>query len=177
MLTIWFIAVVVQVVCSLDPCTNSIEINNKYRSVEYHYSLDAAHFEPMVCDMHLQPGWYRFTQGLNGSMPVKIPTTCVSEYHCGTHAPFWMNGTHPTVADDIVVKQICGSISMNCCRYESTIRVKNCGAFYVYELKPTIGCSMAYCAGTGVPCSRHQTSQTGYQPGCKDINGGSVITG
>ena len=29
--------------------------------------------------------------------------------HCGTHAPVWMNGVHPTVSEGIVYRPVCGS--------------------------------------------------------------------
>ena len=32
------------------------------------------------------------------------------------------------------------------------IKVFDCGAFYVYYLRPPIGCPKAYCAGTQIPC-------------------------
>ena len=32
------------------------------------------------------------------------------------------------------------------------IKVFDCGAFYVYYLRPPIGCAKAYCAGTQIPC-------------------------
>ena len=81
-----------------------------------------------------------------------MPTTCPPIYHCGTHIPVWLHGTHPSAADGIVTREVCGNVpSGGCCRYKSTIRVKQCNTatsmFYVYELQPTHGCSVAYCAG------------------------------
>ncbi|KAL3847237.1 hypothetical protein ACJMK2_018159 [Sinanodonta woodiana] len=55
----------------------------------------------------------------------------------------------------------------NCCGYEiGMIRVKHCGAFFVYNLLRIQGCSFAYCAGKGDPCPYGTSSPTGYQPGC-----------
>ena len=80
-----------------------------------------------------------------------MPTTCQDVFHCGTHVPLWLHGTHPTVADGIVTREVCGKQPMpgttDCCTYKDRIQVKNCGNFYVYRLQPTRGCSIAYCAG------------------------------
>ena len=78
-----------------------------------------------------------------------MPTSCQDVFHCGTHVPLWMNGAHPTVADGIVRRNICGKQSgaAGCCTYKDAIEVKNCGTFYVYFLTPTRGCSVGYCAG------------------------------
>lgn len=36
--------------------------------------------------------WYRF----GDSTAYKMPESCVDIYHCGSKAPIWLNGTHPT---------------------------------------------------------------------------------
>ena len=99
---------------------------------------------PVRCDQKdLTPGWYRFT-GVSGNP--KMPTQCVSPTRrCGTHAPGWLNGQHPSVADGEVTRQVCYHWSNNCCRWKNNIKVKNCGAFYVYELQKTPVCSLRYC--------------------------------
>ena len=73
-------------------------------------------------------------------------------YHCGTHIPLWLNGANPSAAAGIVTRDVCGHVpSGGCCGYRTTVRVKQCNTgpsmFYVYELEPTRGCSVAYCAG------------------------------
>ena len=53
-------------------------------------------------------------------------------------------------SDGIVEVTACADTTpgnSNCCEYTHPIRVKNCGHFMVYDLLPTIGCSIAYCAG------------------------------
>ena len=90
----------------------------------------------------------------------EMPTTCPPLFHCGTHIPIWLNGAHPTVAEGTVVRNTCGhQPGTGCCGIKGSIQVKNCGTFYVYNLKPTRGCSMAHCAGTesyglntNIPC-------------------------
>ena len=41
----------------------------------------------------LTPGWYR---GVSGNP--KMPTTCPLVRRCGTHAPGWIKGQHPSVS-------------------------------------------------------------------------------
>ena len=74
-----------------------------------------------------------------------MPTSCVSERTCGTHAPGWMSGAHPTVDDGKVTRTVCYGWSGHCCRRSNNIEVVNCGLYYVYKLGPTPGCTLRYC--------------------------------
>ena len=93
------------------------------------------------CDRSLIKGWYRFQGGAGKQMPDK----CVPKQQCGTHAPGWLNGSHPSVADGAVQRKVCFHWSSGCCQWSQDIRVRNCGGFYVYELPPTRYCSLRYC--------------------------------
>ena len=97
------------------------------------------------CDRPLATGWYRFT-GLAGN---KMPDSCVSKYYCGTHAPGWLTGGHPTVAQGAVSRKVCFHWSSGCCQWSRYIRVRNCGAFYVYYLSATPACNLRYCGNRG----------------------------
>ena len=98
-----------------------------------------------LCDQTLEEGWYRFTSFVGGVMP----TMMVKQNHCGTKAPIWLKEAHP--ATDVVKSvQACVNIfdRRGGCFYEFGITVKNCnGKYYVYYLKPTYSCYIAYCAG------------------------------
>ncbi|XP_048581380.1 pancreatic secretory granule membrane major glycoprotein GP2-like [Nematostella vectensis] len=99
------------------------------------------------CDKNEFPGnlWYRFTGQAGNAMP----TSCVLEKRCGTHAPGWMVGAHPTVAQGMVTRKVCYHWTKNCCRWSNYIKVRNCGAFYVYQLPKTPVCWLRYC-GNGI---------------------------
>ena len=97
------------------------------------------------CDRSLPTAWYRFT-GRAGNM---MPSSCVAKYYCGTHAPGWLQGGHPTVAQGIVSRRVCFHWSSNCCQWSRNIRVRNCGAFYIYWLSPTPACNLRYCGNGG----------------------------
>ena len=98
------------------------------------------------CDQRdLEPGWYRF-QGDAGD---RIPDKCVPMRSCGTHAPGWIDGNHPTVDEGVVTRKVCYHWSNNCCNWHNNIRVKNCGAYFVYELEKTPVCSLRYCGNAG----------------------------
>ena len=97
------------------------------------------------CDRSLPTTWYRFT-GLAGNM---MPSSCVARYYCGTHAPGWLVGGHPTVAQGIVSRKVCFHWTSGCCQWSRYIRVRNCGAFYVYRLSPTPACNLRYCGNRG----------------------------
>ena len=97
------------------------------------------------CDSSMVTKWYRFSDTAGHVMP----ETCVATWRCGTHAPGWLNGKHPTVAQGIVTRQVCYHWNNNCCNWNNNIRIRNCGGFYVYELKRPPGCSMRYCGEGG----------------------------
>ena len=97
------------------------------------------------CDKDLAPGWYRF-QGAAGD---GMPDECVIQFRCGTNAPGWFYGTHPTVAEGVVTREVCYAYWGHCCWWSNNIKVKNCGSYYVYELQKPPKCNLAYCGNLG----------------------------
>ena len=101
-------------------------------------------------DWGLVTGWYRF-QGVAGD---RMPDKCVLMYRCGTNAPAWLDGAHPTVAEGVVTRTVCHSGMGDCCAESNIIKVKNCNGYYVYELQrmtlhsPTQPL-VRYCANAG----------------------------
>ena len=71
---------------------------------------------------------------------------CVPRLHCGTLYPGWLSGAHPTAAQGVVTRRVCFSSSSNCCNWFNNIRLKNCGAYFVYELPRTPICPARYCS-------------------------------
>ena len=85
--------------------------------------------------------WHR----LIGNSGTKIPESCVPMRRCGTHAPGWLNGTHPQLQEGQVNRKVCYHWSSRCCNWQNNIKVRSCGDFYVYNLvKPPV-CSLRYC--------------------------------
>ncbi|XP_063047392.1 uncharacterized protein LOC134441135 [Engraulis encrasicolus] len=123
-----------------DPCDHYTVLNDTWRSTT---NQDQS---VLKCDGSIQfHGWYRmFYEGQS----VRMPDSCVPKRRCGTHAPLWLNGTHPKPEDGIVTRRVCGSWDLGCCQFQSTpIRVKMCpGNYAVYELVSPYGCYVAYCA-------------------------------
>ena len=78
-----------------------------------------------------------------------MPTSPVQVNYCGTHATGWLNGQHPAKEDGSVSRKVCFHWSGNVCRWNIYIHVRNCGAFYVYHLGRTPGCSFRYCGNNG----------------------------
>ena len=100
------------------------------------------------CDRDdLVPGWYRF-QGVAGDW---IANKCVPEGHCGTCYPGWLSGAHPTVAEGLVTRRVCYHVARlnSCCYLYNSIRIKNCGGYFVYELPAQYNCPARYC-GSGI---------------------------
>ena len=123
--------------CSSE-CQNYQSLTSADRKVTY------SNRNNILCDSRLGPDWFRF-QGAAGT---RMPTTCPPGWRCSTHASGWLTDGHPTVADGIVTRKVCFSYSSNCCYYKSvSIRVRNCGSFYVYYLNSTPGsaCHYRYC--------------------------------
>jgi len=95
-----------------------------------------------LCDGHLlAPGWFRF----QGDAGTKMPTTCPPKHSCGTHAPGWLNGAHPAMAEGQVTRQVCFHWDSGCCHWTINIQVRNCHSYYVYYLSRPPTCSLLYC--------------------------------
>lgn len=98
-----------------------------------------------TCDRLLKPSWYRIT-GLAGN---RMPDSCVPKQRCGTHAPGWLVGGHPTVAQGSVARRVCFHWLNSCCRWSAGVLVRNCGLFYTYYLTPPPTCNLRYCGNRG----------------------------
>ena len=98
----------------------------------------------VLCDTSLS-GWYRFS----GRAGNQMADSCVDYKHCGTDAPGWMNGGHPSVAERVVSRSVCFRSTSNCCKWSIVISVRNCGGFYVYWLQRPPHCNFRYC-GSGI---------------------------
>ncbi|XP_067669950.1 von Willebrand factor D and EGF domain-containing protein-like [Haliotis asinina] len=124
----------------LDPCiayTNMTDITRDVFNTPRQGDI-------LICDLNLQPGWYRLVDGL-------MPTHCLQPFSCGTQAPIWLNGSVPSQAQGIVRMTACANTIPTsgstgaCCGTEIPIDVRNCGEFVVYCLRRPPACPMAYC--------------------------------
>lgn len=80
-----------------------------------------------------------------------MPTFCIEENHCGTHAPIWLNGSHPLPADGIVTLPTCASFNDDCCHWQGMVEVKACPkGYYVYRLPRPSVCFHVYCGRKSV---------------------------
>ena len=116
-------------------CLRHMLLDDDTRPVSYGFTT-------YKCDRDLAEGWYRFLSGRH------LSTQCAESYKCNTNYPGWLTGGHPSVEQGRVSRQVCfgrKSGSSCPCWYSTYITVRNCGAFYVYKLKPTPTCSLRYC--------------------------------
>ena len=88
------------------------------------------------------PGWHSFSPTIGGAMPEK----CTSVNYCGTVASGWLKGSHPNVIGQNISRTVCFSYSSNCCYWQTSVEVINCGQYYIYNLPNTPVCNLAYCA-------------------------------
>lgn len=92
-------------------------------------------------DDALVTAWYCF----NSTAGTRIPNTCVPIHMCNTDAPGWLNEDHPTPQEGIVDRRVCFHWNSNCCNWAITIKVRNCGLFYVYRLVAPPTFYLRYC--------------------------------
>ena len=95
------------------------------------------------CDSGIGPRWFRF----QGSAGTRMPTSCTSYKRCNTHYTGWLYGGHPSVADGQVTRTVYFRSSSNCYYSSTSIKVRNCGSYYVYYLNGTPGnnCYFRFC--------------------------------
>ena len=78
-----------------------------------------------------------------------MPTSCVPKHYCGTHAPGWLSGSHPTRVGQVVNAKVCFHWGGSCCNWNANIQIKRCNGFYVYKLARTPVCWLRYCGNAG----------------------------
>ena len=133
---------------TVDGCNNYTVLSEADRA-QGHIVINTRSYR---CDRDdLVPGWYRF-QGAAGD---RMADKCVPVNHCGTQYPGWLNGIHPTVSEGVATRSVCypynyyywnwNPSSIYCCHWSNNIRVRNCGAFFVYELLKPPHCDFRYC--------------------------------
>ncbi|XP_013415746.1 uromodulin-like [Lingula anatina] len=130
-----------------DPCSNYTVLNDSWRNV----AQGKNYLSNFKCDgvtAGFVKDWYRF-MGPAGTI---LATECQPVQHCGTYVPLYLNGTVPNVPGDVWNVTLCATSAYGCCAYAWAavytppfVTVKNCGDYFVYELKPATGCYTAYC--------------------------------
>jgi cysteine-rich repeat protein len=127
-----------------DGCSASCELEGGPECSNYTSLTDSSrHFQKgggVTCDSGLN-GWYRF----EGQAGTQMLETCPSQNSCGTSAPGWMAGGHPSVNEGKVTRTVNFHWSSGCSTWSTSIQVSNCGGFYVYELNGTPVCNLRYC--------------------------------
>ena len=96
---------------------------------------------PGYSDHTLIQGWYRFKA--NGY--TRMIDNCIPLYRCGGDFPGWLKGGHPSLADGIVERTACFHGMKMCCSRPTTIRVRECSGYYVYELRTSPSAKHVYC--------------------------------
>jgi len=73
--------------------------------------------------------------------------TNIHTYRCGARYQGYMEGSHPSVSEKYVQRIICFQEESSPCECSFTviIGVRNCGGFYVYDLRGVPRCSARFC--------------------------------
>ncbi|XP_072894523.1 uncharacterized protein [Hemitrygon akajei] len=136
-----------------DPCVNHTVLDQPWRSTD----CSSEECSKYMNDETRTEGWYRF----KSSGGWRIPETVIPPYKCSGKSPGWLNGSHPSVGEGEVNSTVCFSWEQSNCVVKRTIKIKNCGTFFVYWLKPTHCCYKVYCTDpTTVPTPQPKGTTT-----------------
>ena len=127
---------------TVDGCNNHTVLSEADRA-QGHIVVNASNYKSDSDD--LVPGWYRF----QGDAGYQMADKCVPMNHCGTYYAGWLYGAHPTIAEGVVTRGVCFTYIYRCCDWYESIRVKNCGEFFVYALPKPLSYIARYC-GNGI---------------------------
>jgi len=117
-------------------CSNYTTVTDATRSPDYNASTS--------CDDVLfsaTPIWVRFT----GSSGTLLASCAIDVDHCGTDAPGWYSGIHPSLAGQVTSGFVCFNYFGNLCYWTNLILVTNCNGFYVYYLTEPPACNLRFC--------------------------------
>ncbi|XP_048026593.1 uromodulin-like isoform X2 [Megalobrama amblycephala] len=149
---------------SSDPCYDYKSLDESWRDIRQ--SQYSGYDDTLV----EWSGWYRLY--LNGES-AQMSEWCVSEVACGGETGLYLSGSHPTLEDGVVTREVLGiysswwgRYSVDCGTYRSkSIQVKACqGDYFVYEfVKPIISapgpmyCAVAFQSISSDPCYNYES--------------------
>ena len=111
-----------------DPCTSYSTLTDASRSV-----LTEGYYLGYNSDR--MSGWYRFMSGAGDSMLDYVPTMRSGYYRCSAQMAGYLSGQHPRGSEGIVARTVCFAYNGYSCFRSTNIQVKNCGNYFVYNLK------------------------------------------
>ena len=76
----------------------------------------------------------------------RMPEHEIEYLHCGTNAPGWLNGKHPTENGQIVDRQVCFASSFDSCDWDIQVQIIKCDTYFLYYLEDTPFCYSRYCS-------------------------------
>ena len=137
-------AIVMPTTPSLDGCKYYQVLSDKTRLNTY------SDWSSNRCDNNLN-GWYRFMADAGNRMANSCPAQYGrSRYFCGAYWQGWLYNSHPYEYEGEVYRTVCFSRSYSCsCEYQRSIKVRNCGNYYVYKLEGVPNCDQRYCGAKG----------------------------
>ena len=141
-------AVIGSSVTELPPeCNDYLILNDPTRNVNHGVEDYSDNDECPSQDWQGSNNWYRMMPPAG----VVITETSLEWKHCGTTAPGWIRGTHPTDEGEKVTVEVCFSYDdgdVDDCHYTQNIDITYCGEYFVYLLPETPGCAKRYCAAS-----------------------------
>ena len=77
-----------------------------------------------------------------------MPEHEIDRYHCGTNAPGWLNGNHPTENYLIVDREVCFNYYFgdSSCYYNIQVQIIKCDTYFLYYLEDAPRCNLRYCS-------------------------------
>merc|ERR1711902_17130 len=136
-----------EVSCTRPPaqCFNYQELNSPTRKSTYTSQSPAYCDKSSFSHTHSDwkgAGWYQIT----GEAGTQLADTQVpSRKFCGTHATGSLIGGHPSVQQGEVNRAVHFNLDSYPAWHTTTIKVINCGSYYVYHLSELSICSSSYC--------------------------------
>ena len=129
----------------LDDSTRSVNFESSLVNGKHRCDVTAADSDSDVSPGWRGPAWYRFTMPAGTRIPESSPGINPG-YHCGTVAPGWLSGKHPTSTAESVEVKYCFDYNGESCAESTEGKITNCGGFFVYYLENTPECALRYCA-------------------------------
>ncbi|XP_033742340.1 von Willebrand factor D and EGF domain-containing protein-like [Pecten maximus] len=164
---IFLLGLVSSALADTDPCQadNHVIMNDPTRFTTYQTVQTSVR-----CDTDLVKQWYRIPFG-------SVATTPPPVYRCGTDQPVWIQPeTLPATGESKLVT-ICLRTQSDVCAATGYIEVKNCGSFYVYELRQLNPdyCNLAYCLEADSSTKVLPFVTTSLVEGTTTIQGGNTF--